>query len=106
MLARRLGASGLAVSRLGLARWPGAPGPRRRTRGTSSARSALAGGTLVDTAHGYAGGAAEAIIGDLLGGPDRNEVVLLTKAGISRDSGNRVVDCSRWAMMRQASRRR
>ena len=60
-----------------------------------------AGGTLVDTAHGYAGGAAEEIIGDLLEGPDRDEVVLLTKAGISRASGNRVVDCSRWAMMRQ-----
>ena len=101
MLARRLGASGLAVSRLGLGTM--AWGTRTSAEDARDLLGAFrtAGGTLVDTAHGYAGGAAEEIIGDLLDGPDRDEVVLLTKAGISRASGNRVVDCSRWAMMRQ-----
>ena len=46
-----------------------------------------AGGTLVDTAHGYAGGLAEDIVGDLLDGPDRDELVIVTKSGISRATG-------------------
>ncbi len=76
-------------------RWRGAPAPPPRTPATCSRPSCSAGGTLVDTAHGYAGGAAEDLLGDLLEGPDRDEVVLVTKSGISRSTGSRVVDCSR-----------
>jgi aryl-alcohol dehydrogenase-like predicted oxidoreductase len=101
MLTRRLGASGLAVSRLGLGTmaWGTRTSPE-------DARDLLglfraAGGTLIDTAHGYAGGASEELLGDLLQGPDRDEVVIVTKSGISRATSTRVVDCSRRAMMHQ-----
>ncbi|MEO5610185.1 MAG: aldo/keto reductase [Ornithinibacter sp.] len=101
MLTRRLGASGLSVSRLALGTmtWGTRTTPEDAADLLTSFRSA--GGTLVDTAHGYAGGAAEELLGDLLAGPDRDEVVLLTKAGISRATGARVVDCSRRSMMGQ-----
>ena len=101
MLTRRLGATGLAVSRLGLGTmaWGTRTSPEDARDLLTAFRAA--GGTLLDTAHGYAGGAAEEIIGELLDGPDRDEVVLLTKAGVSRAGGDRVVDCSRRAMVRQ-----
>ena len=55
-----------------------------------------AGGTLVDTAAGYGDGAAEELLGSLLGDVvARDDVVLATKAGISRRTGARVTDCSR-----------
>ena len=101
MLTRRLGTSGLAVSRLGLGTmaWGTRTSPEDARDLLTAFRSA--GGTLVDTAHGYAGGAAEDLLGDLLEGPDRDEVVLVTKSGISRSTGSRVVDCSRRALMHQ-----
>jgi aryl-alcohol dehydrogenase-like predicted oxidoreductase len=101
MLTRRLGTSGLAVSRLGLGTmaWGTRTSPEDARDLLTAFRSA--GGTLVDTAHGYAGGAAEDLLGDLLEGPDRDEVVLVTKSGVSRATGNRVVDCSRRALMHQ-----
>jgi aryl-alcohol dehydrogenase-like predicted oxidoreductase len=101
MLTRRLGATGLTVSRLGLGTmaWGTRTAPDDARDLLGAFRSA--GGTLIDTAHGYAGGAAEEIIGALLDGSDREEVVLMTKSGISRVTGSRVVDCSRRAMMSQ-----
>ena len=101
MLTRRLGASGLSVSRLGLGTmaWGTRTSPEDARDLLTAFRSA--GGTLLDTAHGYAGGAAEELIGDLVVGADRDEVVLVTKSGISRATGARVVDCSRRAMMSQ-----
>ncbi|MBM6405835.1 aldo/keto reductase [Phycicoccus sp. CSK15P-2] len=100
MQTRRLGATGLTVSSLGLGTiaWGTRTAPEDAKDILAAFRSA--GGTLVDTAHGYAGGTAEEILGDLLDG-DRDEVVLLTKSGISRASGERVVDCSRRAMLNQ-----
>ncbi|GAA4405027.1 aldo/keto reductase [Fodinibacter luteus] len=101
MRTRRLGSSGLAVSRLALGTmaWGTRTSPEDARDLLAAFRSA--GGTLVDTAHGYAGGLAEELLGDLLEGPDRDEVVLVTKSGISRATGARVVDCSRRAMMHQ-----
>jgi aryl-alcohol dehydrogenase-like predicted oxidoreductase len=101
MLTRRLGVSGLAVSRLGLGTmaWGTRTSPEDARDLLRAFRTA--GGTLLDTAHGYAGGAAEELLGDLLVGPDRDEAVLVTKSGISRATGARVVDCSRRAMMGQ-----
>jgi aryl-alcohol dehydrogenase-like predicted oxidoreductase len=59
-----------------------------------------AGGTLLDTAAGYGDGESERVIGGLLGSAvDREEVVLATKAGISRRTGERVVDTSRRALL-------
>ncbi len=57
---------------------------------------AEAGGTLVDTAAGYTDGDSERLIGTLIGDVvARDEVVLATKAGISRRGGERVTDTSR-----------
>lgn len=59
-----------------------------------------AGGTLVDTAYGYGDGASESILGSLLTAR-REDLVLCTKAGISRTSGTRVVDTSRGTLLNQ-----
>ncbi|GGL24256.1 aldo/keto reductase [Phycicoccus endophyticus] len=99
MQTRRLGATGLTVSRLGLGTmaWGTRTSPEEAEDILTAFRSA--GGTLVDTAHGYAGGAAEEILGRLLADGARDEVVLVTKSGISRSTGARVVDCSRRTML-------
>jgi aryl-alcohol dehydrogenase-like predicted oxidoreductase len=55
-----------------------------------------AGGTLLDTAHTYAGGASEELLGKLLGAVvPRNDVVVATKAGVGMRRGSRVMDTSR-----------
>ncbi len=55
-----------------------------------------AGGTLLDTAHTYAGGASEELLGKLLGDVvPRDDVVVATKAGIGMRRGSRVMDTSR-----------
>ncbi len=101
MLTRRLGATGLSVSRLALGTmaWGTRTSPEDARDLLTTFRAA--GGTLVDTAHGYAGGLAEDLLGDFLEGPDRDEVVIVTKSGISRASCERVVDCSRRTMLQQ-----
>ena len=61
-----------------------------------------AGGTLVDTAAGYADGDSESLLGSLLrDGIDRDDLVIATKGGISRRSGTRVVDVSRRTLLRE-----
>jgi aryl-alcohol dehydrogenase-like predicted oxidoreductase len=61
-----------------------------------------AGGNFVDTAHIYADGASEEALGALLGDlVPRDELVICTKAGISRPKGARVVDTSRRTLMHQ-----
>ena len=95
-----MGTSGLTVSRLALGTMTWG-----RTVDLDTAREHLnlflgAGGTLVDTAHGYAGGLSEEIIGELVAGLGRDDVVLCTKAGIERRDEQRVVDTSRGALMR------
>lgn len=99
---RRLGRSGLRVSRLALGTmtWGRAvdeEGARDQLRAFVEA-----GGTLVDTAHGYAGGRAETILGGLVGEVvPRDEVVLCTKSGVIRRGDARVVDTSRGGLLRQ-----
>jgi len=101
MQQRRLGSTGLKVSRLGL-------GTMTWGRDTDEheAREQLtafveAGGNLIDTAAGYTDGDSERLVGALLGSVvSRDEVVLATKAGISRRAGGRVVDTSRGALLR------
>jgi len=97
---RRLGGSGLRVSRIGL-------GTMTWGRDTDEheARDQLtafveAGGTLVDTAAGYSDGDSERLLGSLLGSVvPRSEIILATKAGISRRDGVRQVDVSRRALL-------
>ena len=101
MQQRFLGATGLKVSRLGL-------GTMTWGRDTDEheARDQLkafveAGGTLIDTAAGYTDGDSERLIGSLLGDVvGRDDVVLATKAGISRRTGERVTDVSRRNLVR------
>jgi aryl-alcohol dehydrogenase-like predicted oxidoreductase len=96
MQQRYLGRTGLKVSRLGLGTltWG-------RDTDEHEARDQLvafvdAGGTLLDTAAGYGDGAAEELIGSLLGDAvSRDDVVLATKAGISRSRGVRETNASR-----------
>jgi aryl-alcohol dehydrogenase-like predicted oxidoreductase len=55
-----------------------------------------AGGTLLDTAHAYGGGASEELLGRLLGDVvARNDVVVATKAGVGSRRGSRVLETSR-----------
>lgn len=63
---------------------------------------AEAGGTLVDTAAAYGGGASERLLGSLLaeGVVARDDVVVATKAGITWRAGDRGIDTSRGALLR------
>jgi len=61
-----------------------------------------AGGTLVDTAASYGYGETEELLGQLLADVvPRADVVIATKAGITRTAEGRFVDCSRGALLRQ-----
>ena len=97
-----MGNSGLSVSRLALGTMTWG-----RSTDEEGAREQLrtfvdAGGTLVDTAHGYADGAAEEFLGRFIEQDvTRDEVVICTKSGISRRSGQRVVDTSRHSLLAQ-----
>ncbi|WP_067429625.1 aldo/keto reductase [Nocardioides jensenii] len=100
MQQRTLGSTGLKVSRLGLGTltWG-------RDTDEHEARDQLiafieAGGNLLDTAAGYGDGASEELIGSLLGDVvPRDDVVLATKAGISRRRGQRESNVSRGHMI-------
>ena len=101
MQQRHVGHTGLVVSRLGL-------GTMTWGRDTDEheARDQLtafveAGGTLLDTAAGYGDGASESLIGMLLReSVSRDDVVLATKAGITRSSGVRETNASRGFLLR------
>jgi aryl-alcohol dehydrogenase-like predicted oxidoreductase len=102
---RRLGQSGLWVSRVGL-------GTMTWGQDTDAHEAADilkvyldAGGSLVDTAAAYGEGESESILGTLLGNVvDRDEVVIATKGGIVRQDGVRRVDTSRGALLDQLDR--
>lgn len=100
MQQRTLGSTGLQVSSLGLGTltWG-------RDTDEHEARDQLtsfvgAGGSLVDTAAGYGDGASEELLGSLLGDAvSRDDVVIATKAGISRRRGARQNDVSRGGLI-------
>jgi aryl-alcohol dehydrogenase-like predicted oxidoreductase len=61
-----------------------------------------AGGTLVDTAHSYGYGETERLLGSLMADVvPRSELVVATKAGITRTPEDRQVDASRGALLGQ-----
>ena len=96
MQQRCVGATGLKVSRLGLGTMTWGRDTDEHEARDQLIAFAEAGGTLVDTAAGYGDGASEELIGTLIGDVvARDEVVLATKAGISRRTGERVTDTSR-----------
>jgi len=92
MLTRPVGASSLAVSRLGLGTMTWAQSP------VSTAIALLrhfreAGGSLIDTAAAYGGGEVETLLGRVMGqAGGRDGFVLATKSGYVLRDGHRVVD--------------
>jgi aryl-alcohol dehydrogenase-like predicted oxidoreductase len=97
---RTLGRSGLKVSRLGLGTMTWGRDTDEHEAADQLKAFVEAGGTLLDTAAGYGDGDSERLIGQLLASVvDRRDVVLATKAGISRRTGERVVDTSRRALL-------
>lgn len=102
MKQRTVGRSGLKVSHLGL----GTMTWGSETDADEAAALLVAfhdvGGTLVDTAASYAFGASESILGGLVADVvPRQELVIATKAGITRTPDGRTVDASRGALLRQ-----
>ncbi len=100
MRRRRVGASGLTVSRLGLGTmlW----GTVVDEDGCRDLLVAYleAGGTLLDTAHSYGDGRTEGLLGALVRQVvARDDVTICTKAGITRTPDERVVDTSRGALL-------
>jgi aryl-alcohol dehydrogenase-like predicted oxidoreductase len=101
METRAVGTSGLRTSRLGLGTMTWA-----RDTGPEQARALLtmfyeAGGTLVDTAAAYGAGDAERLLGELVAELGvREEMVIATKAGFVIRDGQRIVDTSRRALLR------
>jgi aryl-alcohol dehydrogenase-like predicted oxidoreductase len=99
---RKLGRSGLKVSQLGL-------GTMTWGNGTDSDEAAAilvafhdAGGTLVDTAAGYANGEAERMLGSLMEDVvPRTELVVASKAGLAGSGNDRTVDTSRGGLLRR-----
>lgn len=96
MLQRLVGNTGLKVSRVGLGTMTWGRDTDEHEARDQLIAYAEAGGTLLDTAAGYTDGDSERLVGSLIGDVvARDEVVLATKAGISRRSGERVTNTSR-----------
>jgi len=97
-----MGRSGLSVSRLGLGTMAWGVGTTIEDARDHLKTYLAAGGDFVDSAFGYGDGASEEVLGTMLGAlVPRDDLVICTKAGISRPSGTRVVDTSRRALMNQ-----
>jgi aryl-alcohol dehydrogenase-like predicted oxidoreductase len=97
---RRLGRSGLRVSRLALGTMTWGQGTDADEAAAQLCAFVDAGGTLVDTADVYAAGEAERVLGGLLRDVvPRSEVVLATKAVARRDGGPFGGGASRGALL-------
>ncbi|MBQ1442690.1 MAG: aldo/keto reductase [Renibacterium sp.] len=100
MQQRFLGHSGLRVSTLSLGTMTWGTGTDEDQCRDLLGSYVAAGGTVVDTAVSYGEGRSEAIIGELLGDvAPRADLVLVSKAGIERRDGKRMVDCSRRGLL-------
>ncbi|HET7414245.1 MAG TPA: aldo/keto reductase [Arthrobacter sp.] len=100
MQQRYIGASGLQVSELGLGTMSWGQETDEEAAAESLKTFVDAGGTLIDTAASYADGSSEAILGSMLGDlVARPDVVIVSKAGVSRRNGVRKVDTSRRSML-------
>jgi len=98
---RSLGRTGLSVSRLGLGLMTWGNGTDEHEARDQLTTFVDAGGTLLDTAHTYAGGASEEMLGRLLGDVvPREDVVIASKAGVGVRRGERVMDTSRGYLLR------
>jgi aryl-alcohol dehydrogenase-like predicted oxidoreductase len=105
MLHRFLGRTGLKVSRLGLGTMTWGVDVDEHEAADQLRLFVEAGGTLLDTAASYGAGTTETLVGRLLGTVvDRAHVVLATKGGIDRSTGERVVNTSRGGLLRDLDR--
>jgi aryl-alcohol dehydrogenase-like predicted oxidoreductase len=96
MQQRFLGRTGLKVSRLGLGTLTWGRDTDEHEARDQMVAFTEAGGTLVDTAAGYGDGASEELIGSMIGDVvARDDLVIATKAGISRARGIRETNASR-----------
>lgn len=97
---RYVGRSGLRVSRLGLGTLTWGRDTDEHEASDLLTAFVEAGGTFVDTAAGYGDGAAETLIGHLLGSVvPRDDVVICTKAGLRRRDGVPFADVSRRGLL-------
>jgi len=97
-----MGRSGLSVSRLALGTMAWGVGTPIEDARDQLKTYLAAGGDFVDTAYGYGEGASEEALGAMLGDlVPREDLVICTKAGISRQTGTRMVDTSRRTLMHQ-----
>jgi aryl-alcohol dehydrogenase-like predicted oxidoreductase len=95
-----VGRSGLRVSRLALGTLTWGRDTDEHEAADQLKQFAEAGGTLVDTAASYGEGVAEELLGSLVGTlVPRSDLVLCTKAGVSRRAGVRRLDTSRRALL-------
>lgn len=102
MQLRKVGDSGLKVSDFGLGTmtWGVETDPDEAAAQLVAFHDA--GGTLIDTAASYGYGETERLVGHLIADVvPRSDLVIATKAGIARTPDERVVDCSRGALLRQ-----
>lgn len=100
MLHRFVGNTGLKVSRLGLGTLTWGTDTDEHEAADQLRLFVEAGGTLLDTAASYGQGASEELVGSLVGSVvSRDDVVLATKAGITRRNGERCVDMSRRGLL-------
>jgi len=102
---RRAGMSGLTLSRLGLGTMTWGRDTDEHEAADQCRAFLDAGGNFMDTAASYGDGDSERVIGGLIGVLfKREDVVIATKAGISRQSGERIVDTSRSALIGELER--
>jgi len=101
MQQRRVGNSGLVVSRLGLGTWLWGNDTDEHEAREQLIAFAEAGGTLLDTAASYGDGTSERLLGRLLREVPVEDLVLATKAGIGGHRGRRRTDTSRSGLLRQ-----
>lgn len=95
-----MGRSGLRVSRMGLGTLTWGRDTDQHEAAEQLRDFVDAGGTLIDTAAAYGDGAAEQLLGSLLGGiVEREELVICTRSGISWRDGGLRVNTSRSAML-------
>ena len=92
---RRLGQSGLVVSRLALGTMGWGRDLDEDVAQAQLATFREAGGTLVDTADVYGNGESERILGGLMRGSARSELVIATKAGARSGDGPLAAGTSR-----------
>jgi aryl-alcohol dehydrogenase-like predicted oxidoreductase len=99
---RTVGRSGLKVSHLGLGTMTWGVETDADEAAAQLVAFHDAGGTLVDTAASYGYGEAESILGHLVADVvPRVDLVIATKAGITRTPEERVIDASRGTLLRR-----